>query len=773
MKKTMTTPCHEPDYQTACDWWPEIPNRWTPIAWRDHMQRFNVLWNGSVVAKPRTTGSARAVRWKNEPPFHLSVVPSRQAQMPREWTANVSSRHADDGMVRQGWSKGDAPVLWSEWVADGLALRGEIFAHVPGGGAVARGDEPLFAWLRLRIHDLCRPLPLDAEYGFILLLEALAARTCMSSRNFIVEPGFHPYRNALQMDPEAPAPAEGCRVVEPDGRVRLGVAPGATCRGIAFAPPEEKVPCHRLFLALPVRRNAYVDVLVPMVACDRETFDRELALGYDGARREANRFWKRQLKTDARFETPETDVNEVMRRSACFSLNLTERNPDTGQYCKVNGSWVYANLWTTPGAMDLVMMMDVLGYHDAVRRYLDIFRAEQGTVVPPGDGYEKHPGYYSTPALYKSIDWLSDNGAVLWTICRHALLSGDAAFARDFADSIVRSCDWIKEHRAKTGHAGYPGVLPAAVATDNGTKIQSVWSAGWNHLGLCAAVQVLERLGHPRAAEFAAEAAAYRGAYVAALRDKCKTMPTWKDARGGRHRFVPTALCGDDPAESRHGFYLDAGPLFHVFCGLLPADDPLMRDALAWFREGPQHRFYRRDAHFCQVPVLDHEMSSCEPCYSWNVFHSWQLGDRERFLEGMYSLFAGAVSQQTRISCETRGGITGNVFAAPLAIYLARLAMIDDAIAPGELHLLRLAPLAWLKPGDEGVYEKIPTIYGPVTLRTRVSRDGTTLDVTYTAAFRHAPARTVLHTPPLPGLRCLRVNGRDLDMRRSRTVLGC
>ena len=72
------------------------------------------------------------------------------------------------------------------------------------------------------------------------------------------------------------------------------------------------------------------------------------------------------------------------------------------------------------------MMMDTLGHHKTVERYLDIFREEQGTVVPPGPAYELHPGFLSTPALYKSIDWLADNGAVLWTICQHALLSGDA-----------------------------------------------------------------------------------------------------------------------------------------------------------------------------------------------------------------------------------------------------------------------------------------------------------------------------------------------------------
>ena len=761
----------EPDFKTACGWWSELPNKWTPIGWRDHMHRFNVLWNGSVLA----TVSGRQERtkaWKDEPALHLNLAPAASPEVePSNWSPSASSRRVDDGMIRQGWLKDDVPVLWTEWVAEGVVLRTEMFANIPGSGDTERGDEPLFAWIRVRVHHLCHPLPLEPRYGMQFLIEDPWLGATMNLRQFSVAEGYHAYKRPLALEPAAPMAGKGSAVVEPDGRVRLGVAPGKDCKGVVFTPRSDKVACDRLFVELPVRKGAYADVLVPLLPCAPAVFKKEIALGYDAAKRAADRYWKKQLKTATRFETPEPDVNDVLRQSARFSLNLSEKNPATGKYCKINGSWVYADLWTTPMAMDLVMMMDVLGHHDVVRRYLDIFKGEQGTVVPPGDGYELHPGYYSTPALYKSIDWLADNGAVLWTICRHALLKGDAAFIREFAPSIIKSCEWIRENRTRANNSGYKGVLPPAVATDAQTKIQAVWSSGWNHLGLCAAVQVLEQAGHPRAGEFAAEAKAYREDYVKALRHKCKSMPTWKDAKGKKRRFVPTALCGDAPSETRHAFYLDGGPLFHVFAGLLPASDPLMQDCLAWFREGPHREYYRRDSMCWQVPALDREMSSCEPCYSWNVFHSWQVGDRDRFLEGMYSLFAGSVSQQTRISCETRGGITGNVFAAPLAIYLARLAVIDDEVAPGELHLLRLAPLAWLKPGGEGVYQSVPTIYGPVSLRTKVSKDGKTLDVTYAAKFRSAPKKVVLHVPPMPGLKTVKVNGKKVTPKAGKVTL--
>ncbi len=193
-------------------------------------------------------------------------------------------------------------------------------------------------------------------------------------------------------------------------------------------------------------------------------------------------------------------------------------------------------------------------------------------------------------------------------------------------------------------------------------------------------------------------------------------------------------------------------------------------DALLWFREGPQTRHFRPDSDLYQPQALWHEMSSFECCYSWNVFHSWQLGDRNRFLEGMYSLFAGAMSRQTYSVCESRGGISGTTHWTP-EVYLARLAVIDDAISEGELHLLRLVPLAWLRTDREAVFERIPTYYGPVSLRVKLDDGGRTLYVNWRPEFRTTPKRTVLHIPPVDGLSRVVLNGRSLDWNETaRTI---
>jgi hypothetical protein len=157
-------------------------------------------------------------------------------------------------------------------------------------------------------------------------------------------------------------------------------------------------------------------------------------------------------------------------------------------------------------------------------------------------------------------------------------------------------------------------------------------------------------------------------------------------------------------------------------------------------------------------------MSSCEPCYSWNVYHSWQLGDRYHYLEGLYSLLNGALASGTYISCETRHGIYGNIFASPLLTDLVCLSVVDDRIADRELHLLRLVPFSWLKTDFETRFENMPTEFGPVTVRFKLGDEGKALELTYQPSFREKPTKVVVHVPPMTGLAKVIINGREAEI---------
>ena len=145
----------EPDFETAAGWWSDLRNIWTPVGWREHAFRFNVLFDGTLLVEPKRhlerLGGNRGVQ--------LTFAPVTDDMRPGKQLSGLGAS-ADDDRVMQGWSESRAPVLRSEWVAQGLVFNQEVFAHVHGGRAVETGVEPLFAWVRLSIRDSIPGLPL-------------------------------------------------------------------------------------------------------------------------------------------------------------------------------------------------------------------------------------------------------------------------------------------------------------------------------------------------------------------------------------------------------------------------------------------------------------------------------------------------------------------------------------------------------------------------------------------------------------------------------------
>lgn len=369
------------------------------------------------------------------------------------------------------------------------------------------------------------------------------------------------------------------------------------------------------------------------------------------------------------------------------------------------------------------------------------------------------------------VPWLCDHGALLWLISQHALLSGNQKFIEEWTPGIVQACEWIQYARSIPKDPWIKGIMPPAGYSDDESRVQAIHSDAWIHKGLVTAVQLLKTIHHPRAAEFAREAQEYQSAFQKAFQEKLSRMPTWTGPDGKQRHLTPMFLSKEQDFQLRHVFYLDVGPLLLVWGELLKAEEPAMRDTLLWFREGPPARMARLELDYNHMPFLYHEVSSWEICYSWNLFHSWQSADRAKFLEGMYSMLAGGYSQQTYSVCEERGGMLATTHWMPTILH-ARNSVIDDQVAEGELHLLRLAPLAWLSTDREATFENMPTLYGPVTLKAQLQADSKTLNVTFKPQFRSQPDRVVLHVPPVADLKRVVLNGKPLRWnKRSPTIL--
>ena len=765
----------EPNLAQALDWWPDQQNIWTPVGWKDHYFRFNVLYNGSIIYDPAPGFSPQmhAKRWLGQDfllTFHFTPdgIPS---PLPDRTTPIAA---IDGGYGIQGWDETHAtPVLWSEFrLQEGLVVRQEVFAHIPGGQEVQTGIEPIYSWIRLRVthvDDLRHP----ETYPVAIRL----------SRNYYIhnDSDNSRYAFSVDIDPTRAAypkllteqtAANGLRIVEPDGRIRLAVL-SAGERDIRFQSQADST--YSLKFELRAEVGEYMDLLVPMLPDAPDDFEAEASLGFDDALAQSDDFWGNGAAGAATFRVPETYINKVIAQSVKFASVIAQKDYVSGEYSYLSGSWGYDVLWSTPTSMISHMMLDQLGYYDMTRKYSELFYRNQGTVTAPGTQLKLHPGYFSTPKTLTSIDWLSDHGAILHQICVHALLSRDSAFIAKWTEPVVKACDFLQYAASVHDHNGVPGLLPPGVATDEEIPYQAIWSIAWNYKGLTSAVKLLKAIGHPRANEFAVLADSTKAIFTRAYREQAAKGNTWTDAQGKRRFAPPTMLSSSKPPYHRFSdaFYLDTGPMVLVWAGLFDATDPLMRDAVEFFRNGPNAKLWGPRYHALHRPLLIHEISTCEPCYSWNAFSSWQLGDRNRYLECMYSLFAGALSQQTYISCEHRHGIQGTLFATPLAFYLARLAVIDEHVEPGVLHLLRFCPQAWITPEQEAVFDNMPTEFGPISLRLRRSEDGQTMYVSFSEKFREQPRQIVLHVPPITGLRQVIINGRKHKIHPGQTFIEC
>lgn len=758
----------DPSAATARTWWPALRNVWTPVGVKNHPFRFNVLYNGTVLADPHPLRDIGGHPIKTYlAPFadsgvQLTFVPSLDGSLPpvRSQPYQLSAS-PDGGVGLQGWDPRPTPLLSTRWPIThqtgntGVVLREEVFAHTPSGKPVETGHEPLYAWIRLSVEHVD---PLDAPPTSTMLIHlgnpSMMQRSMWHEENLTVHPDRRLYPRELRREGYDHRPFSCCRLVEPDGKLRLIAM--LTDGSVMLVERGERSHDYFLQVNLPAKQGKFVDFVLPMIPGEAAAVTAEAEVGFDAALEQMDRYWSQRPETAAVVDTPEPEVNEAFRRLTELAQVISETNPANRETSFLTGSWNYDTLWPTPTCMAAHMLLDPLGYHDAVAQNMEIFRNHQGEAKPPGEAYSPDPGYFGAPRELSSIDWLTDHGSVLHTVAYHGLLTDDKQFIDHWLEPILKACEFIRTNRAKVVAGAVPGVLPPAVATDTGVPTQAVWNIAWNYKGLESAVQLLREIKHPAAEKYATEAKQYKQAFVEAFRNRAAKMPTWKDDAGNAHALVPTSLNG--PPDQSHPFYLDTGPLVLTYGGLLPGNDPLMQSALSYYREGPPTKLYDPRGNMHQRAILTHEVSSCEPCYSFNIVCSWQTGDRQHFLEGIYGLLAASLSPQTFSGVEHRHGICALVAPGALMVHSMRLAVIDDQIAEDELHLLRLVPGAWLAANHPTRFEKMATIFGPVSLRFQPSADSSELNVSLTADWHKQPKKIVLHAPPLVGLKTLRVN---------------
>jgi hypothetical protein len=271
-----------------------------------------------------------------------------------------------------------------------------------------------------------------------------------------------------------------------------------------------------------------------------------------------------------------------------------------------------------------------------------------------------------------------------------------------------------------------------------------VWSDAWVWRGLASVCRVLEAIGHPQAARWRQERDDYRAAFQTAFRRQIERTVRWVDRSGAQIPFVPYELRQTN-ADSLHAFYLDTGPTVLGVAGLIDPNDETMTWALKWLTEGPDAGSAYPDwSDYSERPSLRFEMSSVEPCYSWNIYLRYLRNERLRFLEGFYSLAAGSVSRKFLGGVETRDGIQGVPVMNAVINHHLRNMLVFESEEGGGLDLLRNAPSSWLRSGRRIRVERAETYFGPLSFEVQ-SPGASRVEARIETPARRPPERIRLH----------------------------
>lgn len=152
-------------------------------------------------------------------------------------------------------------------------------------------------------------------------------------------------------------------------------------------------------------------------------------------------------------------------------------------------------------------------------------------------------------------------------------------------------------------------------------------------------------------------------------------------------------------------------------------------------------------------------MSSLEPVYSWNIFLRYFRGEREKFLEGFYSMAAGSVTRKYLGGVEHRNGIQATPSTnAMIDTHLRNMLVFEDESGAG-IDLLRNSPSAWLGSQKQIRVERAETYFGPLSYR--VNSFGSRVEAEIEAPSRMTPQwiRLWLYHPEGKSLSSVTVNG--------------
>ncbi|MCX6137774.1 MAG: hypothetical protein NTV54_09800 [Ignavibacteriales bacterium] len=171
--------------------------------------------------------------------------------------------------------------------------------------------------------------------------------------------------------------------------------------------------------------------------------------------------WEKELENGGTFLFANKQLQEVFDAGRLTLLMLQDKDFVSP------GAYLYHHFWYRDAAV-MLRALDVLGFHKRVRQVIGKFPARL-----TGDGFFCGP----------DGEWDS-NGAVLWTVLQHWLLTRSDFWLKGWLPLVDRGAQWITRMRARTPNK----LMPQSLSAEHlGTVDQYFWDTFWSLAGIKAA----------------------------------------------------------------------------------------------------------------------------------------------------------------------------------------------------------------------------------------------------------------------------------------------
>jgi len=411
---------------------------------------------------------------------------------------------------------------------------------------------------------------------------------------------------------------------------------------------------------------------------------------FDRALQQTRTFWTGLLARGMQIQTPEERINNAYR--AWLAYNFLNVDKINGIYEIHDGSGFYEKIYGYSAAL-YCNALSLYGYWDEAEKYLESllhFQRADGSVVIT----------YGQP----------DNGALLFAIGDHSLLSRHVQWFKSVAPQVIRSCEWIARSREQTkilqqGKKTLTyGLLPAGKSyVDYQRPVYSYYSDVYNWLGLEEVARAFREAGmNSEATRWSNEARDYRKDILASMERAV--------VRVGSLEVLPVEPITHRLMNQGGGDYYGLiAPLILETGFFSPADD-----RSRWITQ-------YMDERGGLLLGLDRFGDGVDHAYTYGyALTQLQQGHVNRFLLTFYSMLAYGMSRDTYSAVEVTHLAQGineptlpHTYSNTQQLRMLRMMLVRET--DNNLVLASGTPRAWLGSGKPIKAANAPTQFGLVS----------------------------------------------------------